>query len=190
MISRQTLLRDKNFIEKNVGNISERRMLLLYERYLHGSDKYGLGVEYLGKAYIIFRKNIPLKYCSCQTAHGKKNNQYLRFRPHLWGSEEIAKAKGYVNLGETSEIYKLYTCDNKKGYNSGYCFEKALFNYYGIEGWKQDNKRADKGGDIELNGENVQIKFVEKNSLATITSTDKILNQINRLLKTAAALAK
>lgn len=182
-MTRETLIRDKKYIEKNAGNISTRRMLLLYERYLHGSDVYGLGVEYNNEAFIIFRKNIPLKYCSCQTSHGKTNNQYLRFRPHEWGALEIANARGKINLGSTEEMYKLYTCKNKKGYNSGYCCEKAVFNFYGIDGWVQDNKRADKGGDIELNGKKIQLKYVEKNSLATITSTKKILNQINRMLK-------
>ena len=82
-------------------------------------------------------------------------------------------------------MYKLYTCNNKQGFNSGYCCEIALFNYYGIKGWTQDNKRADKGGDIEINGKQIQIKFAQKNSLATITSTDKILNKIEELLKSA-----
>jgi len=185
-MNRETLLRDKNYIEKNAGRISTSRMLRYYERYLHGSDKYALGAEFEEKVFAIIRKHIPLKYCSCQTSHGEKVVQYLRFRPHLWGSEEIANARGSINLGTTKEIYKLYRCNNKKGYNSGYCCEIALYNYFGIEGWTQDNKRADKGGDIEINGEQVQIKFVEKNSLATITSTEKILNQINRLLKNCA----
>lgn len=185
-MNRQTLLKDKNFIEKNAGNISVRRMLTLYEKYLHGSDEYGLGAEYENQMFIIFRKHIPLKYCSCQTSHGYTNNQYLRFRPHLWGAREIANAKGSINLGKTADLYNLYTCKTKKGYNSGYCCEKAVYDYFKVDGWKQDNKRADLGGDIQLNGKNIQLKYAEKNSLATITSTDKILNQINRLLQEIA----
>lgn len=185
-MNEKSLLRDKHYIEKNVGNIPTSKMLNFYEKYLHGSDKYILGAEYEESVYTIIRKHIPLKYCSCQTSHGEKSVQYLRFRPHLWGSKEIANARGSINLGTTEEIYSLYHCNNKKGYNSGYCCEIALYNHFGIEGWVQDNKRADKGGDIEINGEQLQIKFVEKNSLATITSTDKILNQINRLLKEIA----
>lgn len=183
-MDRNTLIRDKEYIKKNAGSIPESKMLSLYEKYLHGSDEYGLGAEYNREAFVIFRKHIPLKYCSCQTTHKKSGNiQYLRFRPHLWGSREIASTKGSLNLGSVDEIYPLYLCNNKKGYNSGYSCEIALYNYYGISGWKQDNKRADKGGDIEVNGKRIQIKFVEKNSLATITSTNKILNKINELLK-------
>lgn len=183
-MDKKTLLRDKNYIEKNAGSISKKRMLLLYERYLHGSDEYGLGIEYKENAYVIFRKHIPLKYCSCQTSH-KTNEQFLRFRPHLKEAKEISTARGVVNIGNIKEMYTLYKCNNQQGFNSGYCFEKALFNYYNIEDWKQDNLRADKGGDIEINGKKIQLKFVQKNSCATITSTTRILNQINRLLKVA-----
>ena len=72
----------------------------------------------------------------------------------------------------------------KKGYNSGYCFEKAVYAKYGIEEeWTQDNKASTKGGDICLNGREIQIKYVEKGSLATITSTSKILRQIDKILE-------
>ena len=181
-MDKNTILRDKKYIENHIGEIPVSRMLLFYERYLHGSDEYGLGVEYEDEAHLIFRKHIPLKYCSCQTDH-KLNNQYLRLRPYMQGAKEIANARGVIHLGKVEDIYKLYPCKNKKGYNSGYCCEIALFDFFNIDGWKQDNKRADKGGDIEINGKQIQIKYVEKGSLATITSTDKILNKINELLK-------
>lgn len=184
-MDKRTLERDKKYIENHIGEMSVSRMLLYYERYLHGSDMYGLGAEYEGEANVMFRKHIPQKYCSCQTDH-RKNIQYLRFRPHEWGAKEIANARGVISLGNAKEMYKLYTCNNKKGYNSGYCCEIALFNLYDIEGWTQDNKRADKGGDIEINGKQIQIKFAEKESLATITNTNKILNKINELLKECA----
>lgn len=182
-MNKQILIRDKNYIEKNAGNISERRMLLFYERYCHGSELYGLGADCNGEAVAIFRKHIPLKYCSCQTSHGKTNNQFLRFRPHEWGAKEIANAKGAINLGSVNEMYRLYQCNTKQGFNGGYCFEKAIFNFYGIEGWTQDNKPASDGGDVEINGKQVQLKYAPKASLATITSTNKILRIINKMLK-------
>lgn len=181
-MTREEILKDKAYIENHIGEIPAEEMLNLYEKYLNGSEGYALGVELDGEVYVIFSKHIPLKYCSCQTDH-KTNKQYIRFRPHLWGAKEIANTKGVLNLGKTKDIYSLYPCKNKKGYNSGYCCEIALFNYYGIEGWKQDNKRADKGGDIEINGTQIQIKYVEKNSLATVTNTKKIVNKMNELLK-------
>ena len=181
-MTKKTLERDKKYIETHIGEIPTSKMILFYERYLHGSDMYGLGAEFENMAFLIYRKHIPQKYCSCQTDH-KKNIQYLRFRPHPWGAKEIANARGVINLGNVGEMYKLYTCKNKKGYNSGYCCEIALFNLYGLDNWTQDNKRADKGGDIEINGKQIQIKYAEKESLATITNTNKILNKINELLK-------
>ena len=111
-MTKKTLERDKKYIETHVGEIPTSKMILFYERYLHGSDEYGLGAEFEDMAYLIYRKHIPQKYCSCQTDH-KKNIQYLRFRPHTWGAKEIANARGVINLGDVKEMYKLYTCNNK-----------------------------------------------------------------------------
>lgn len=180
--------RDLAFIQKNVGTISTQRMITLYNKYLNGADCYIIGAELNGEAIALERKHIPQKWCSCQTTHraDKIDNQYLRFRPHLWGAKEMAESRGAFSVGNTDEMYKLYQCNTKKGYNSGYCFEKALFNLFGIDGWTQDNKASSKGGDICINGKEIQAKFVEKNSLATITSTDKIINEINRRMKKVA----
>ena len=184
-MTRKEILRDKKYIENHIGEISVRRMMTLYNKYLNGSDEYIFGMEYNGEIFALRRKHIPLKYCSCQTDH-KANDQCLRIRHRAWSSKEIANSRDAIALGSAEEMYKLYTCDTKSGYNGGYCFEIALFNYYKIKGWKQDNKRADKGGDIEINGTQIQAKFCPKESLATITTTKKLLNKINELLKEVA----
>lgn len=176
-----TAIRD--YITANVGKLSIVEMANYYHTFLHGADKYLFGVEFDRMIYGYFDKEIPLKYCSCQTDH-KTNTQYLRFRPHEWGAQEIATRTDAICFGSTEEVYKLYTCNTKKGYNSGYCFEKAVFAKYGMaDEWAHDNKASTEGGDIRLNGEEIQMKFVEKASLATITSTDKILRQINKILE-------
>lgn len=177
--------RDLAHIEKHTGEISPKRMLTMYDKYLNGADSYILGAELNGEAVALKRKHIPEKWCSCQTDH-KEDNQYLRLRPHKIGAIEMSESRGAFIVGDTEEIYQLYKCNTKKGYNSGYCFEIALFNLYGIEGWKQDNKASSKGGDIVINGEEIQIKYVEKDSLATITSTKKIKNEILRRLEKVA----
>lgn len=170
-----TLKRDKKYIENHIGNIPISRLMRLYDRYANGSDEYLLGVEYEGETYSKFYKHIPVRYISTQTDH-KENNQYIRFRPHKWGAKEIANAKGSFHIGTVEDIYKLYG-------NKGYCFEIAVYEYYGVDGWKQDNKRADKGGDIEINGKKIQMKYSHGNSAATITSTNKLLNIINEKIK-------
>lgn len=185
MTERAKLERDLNYIKENRGNISTKKMMALYTRYMNGSDAYILGAEFEGEAFAIIRKHIPLKWCSCQTDH-ETNNQYLRLRTHKWGAEELSKSRGVFNLGAVEEMYQLYKCNTKKGYNSGYCFEIALFNFFAIEGWKQDNKHSTKGGDIEIDGKQYQAKFVEKESLATITSTSKLINELERRLKKCA----
>lgn len=185
-MTRKEILRDKKYIENHIGEIPVRRMMTLYNKYLNGSDEYIFGMEYNGEIFALRRKHIPLKYCSCQTDH-KTNNQYLRIRNHIETSKEVANSRGVINLGNAEEVYKLYTCGTKSGHNGGYCFEIALFNYYEVDGWKQDNKRADKGGDIEINGVQIQAKFCPKESLATITTTKKLLNKINELLNERVA---
>ena len=177
--------RDLAYIDNHTGEISIRRMLTMYEKYLNGADSYILGAELNGEAIALKRKYLPQKWCSCQTDHAE-NNQFLRLRPHKKGAIEMSESRGAFTVGDTEDIYKLYQCNTKKGYNSGYCFEIALFNLYGIEGWKHDNKPSTKGGDITIDGEEIQIKYVEKNSLATITSTKKIRKEIIRRLEKVA----
>ncbi len=173
----------RDYIQNNIGKLTPAEMLKFYEMFMHGADGYLLGVEFDGMTYGFFSETIPLQYCSCQTDH-KEGKQYLRFRPHAWGAQEIATREDAVCFGSTEYVYSLYTCNTKKGYNSGYCFEKAVYEKYGMsEQWAQDNKASTLGGDICLNGKEIQIKFVEKESLATITSTSKILRQIDTILK-------
>lgn len=182
-MNKNELIAIRDYITENTGHLTPAEMLHFYEMFMNGSDSYLLGVEFDGMAYAIYSDTIPLKYCSCQTDH-KTNDQFLRFRPHLWGSQEIATNENALCFGSVAEMYTLYTCNTKKGYNSGYCFEKAVYNHYGMGSqWEQDNKASTKGGDMCLNGCEIQMKYVEKNSLATITSTKKILREIEKILK-------
>ena len=182
-MNRTEIIKIKEYIKNNIGCLSPKEMLDFYEMFMDGADKYLLGVEFDEMVYGYYSKEIPLKYCSCQTDH-KTNVQYLRFRPNEWGAQEIATRQDVICFGTTERIYKLYTCNTKKGYNSGYCFEKAVYAKYGREEeWKQDNKHSVDGGDFNLDGEEIQLKYVEKGSLATITSTNKILRQIDKILE-------
>lgn len=181
-MTKNEIIEIRTYIENNIGKLSPAEMMHLYHTFMHGADKYLLGVEFDEMVYGFFTVEIPLRYCSCQTDH-KTNVQYLRFRPHEWGAQEIATREDAICFGSTETVYKLYTCNTKKGYNSGYCFEKAVFAKYNMaDEWVQDNKASTYGGDIRLNGEEVQMKYVEKESLATITSTAKILRQIDKVI--------
>ena len=181
-MTKAEIIEIKEHIENNIGFLTPAELMNYYEMFMHGADKYLLAAEFDEMSYGFFTKEIPLKYCSCQTDH-KMNVQYLRFRPHGWGAQEIATREDAVCFGSIEYIYTLYTCNTKKGYNSGYCFEKAVYEKYGMaDEWEQDNKASVYGGDIRLNGEEIQIKYVEKDSLATITSTSKILRQIEKIL--------
>lgn len=182
----ETMKRDREYIIQNAGNIPLPMMAVLHERYVNGADEYLLGVEYEGKIYGLFVPELILEFCSCQTTHKKTNNQYLRFRPHLYGAAIIANDPRAICFGTTEEIYPLYKCNNKQGFNAGYSFEIAVYNKFHVDGWKQDNKPASEGGDIELNGRQVQMKFVREESLATVTSTNKILRRIDKLMREAA----
>ena len=128
-MTKKTLERDKKYIETHVGEIPTSKMILFYERYLHGSDEYGLGVEFENMAYLIYRKHIPQKYCSCQTDH-QKGIQYLRFRPHEWGAKEIANARAYeyeYSINPTDRCaYTSVSLDTK---DIGDCVEVSATNF-------------------------------------------------------------
>lgn len=182
-MTREELLIEKAYIEQNTRYLTPAELMRFYEKYLHGADGFLLGAEFDEMVYGYYTDTIPLKYCSCQYDSQKKV-QYLRFRPHQWGAQEIATREDAICFGDTATVYTLYTCNTKKGYNSGYCFEKAVYARYGMEDrWVQDNKPSSEGGDISLNGKEYQLKYCEKESLATITNTKKILAQIDKILK-------
>lgn len=182
-MTKEELLKEKIYIETHVGCLTPAEMMHYYEKYMHGADGYLLGVEFDEMVYGYYTDTIPLKYCSCQR-DTVNNIQYLRFRPHQWGAQEIATREDAICFGGTKEVYKLYTCNTKKGYNSGYCFEKAVYAKYGmVDRWAQDNKPSTEGGDISLDGKEYQLKYYEKESLATITNTKKIIAQINKILE-------
>lgn len=182
-MTKSEIIAIRDYIIENTGKLSIFEMYKFYTMFLDGADAYLLGVEFDEMVYGYFSKEIELKYCSCQTDH-KANVQYLRFRPHAWGAQEIATREDAICFGSTEEVYKKYTCNTKKGYNSGYCFEIAVFEKYGKgDEWKQDNKPSSEGGDFNLDGIEYQLKYVEKDSLATITSTKKIINRINKILE-------
>lgn len=172
---------DRDYIKMNAGQISTEEMIAFYERYMNGADCYLEGVEHDGKIYGIFEDSLNPQFCSCQTTH-KTKNQYLRFRPHQYGAEVIANDSNAICFGEAKEVYNLYKCKNKQGFNAGYCFEIVVYNKYQMK-WVQDNKPCHKGGDICINNKEVQLKFARKGSLATVTSTKKILKRINELIK-------
>ena len=170
----EAIQNDYNYIKENIGNIPTERMIELYEKYLNGTDSYLCGVEYQGEIYGIFEKTLNTNLCACQTDH-KKNIQYLRYRPHLKGSALVANDENAIHFGSTNEIYKLFLCKNKQGFNAGYCFEIAVYTHFGRrEEWKQDNKPSCKGGDIRINEEEIQMKFVRKDSLATVTPQENL----------------
>jgi hypothetical protein len=182
-MTKTELMRIRNHIETNIGFLPTAEILTYYEMFMNGSDRYLLGVEYDKQVYGFYSETIPLEYCSCQTDH-KANDQFLRFRPYDSGAKKIAAREDSMCFGSTDYVYTLYTCNNKQGFNSGYCFELAVFEKYGIaDQWRQDNKASTKGGDLYLNGEEVQMKFVKKGGLATITSARKIIREIDRIIK-------
>lgn len=184
-MTRTALLADLAYITAHIGTLTISELLGYYERYMNGADEYLLGVEFDDMVYGYFTSEIDRRYCSSQTDHAK-NVQYLRFRPHQWGAQEIATREDAICFGSTETVYAMYPCATKKGYNSGYCFEKAVYAHYDMaDEWKEDNLPSTEGGDLRLNGKEIQLKYAEKESLATITNTAKIINQIEKLLDTA-----
>lgn len=184
-MSKIELIAMKEYITKKIGHLTLNEFIYYYELLMNGSDEYILGVEYKGKAYGFHTKDIPLEYCSTQTDH-KKDIQYLRFGGTDKKAKMIIDKENVECFGTCEEIYNFYHCNTKSGHNTGYCFEIAVFDSYGIKNeWCQDNKASTKGGDISINGKEIQVKFSSKGSAATITSTATILKELDRRIKIA-----
>lgn len=134
------------------------QMLSNYHK-LNKAEKYIIGFSYGYAVYMILLDKIPTTIAKREKSGNK--GYALRLRLNKTDKEKLLRKGAY------------YICDNKdlevKGYNKGEMFEKAVTEYYGIK-WEKDYIPFYVSGDINLDGQEIQIKFQG----ATITTEKQI----------------
>lgn len=116
---------------------------------LSAADYIGVGFEYKGKIFLAFMPQFSRCYCYVDrqaTSHGK--NKTIRFRVSVKQAGRLAK-----NALPIANAVEMDDAPNK-----GERFEQLVCKLYGKE-WERSHTPFTKAGDIEISGEQVQLKY-------------------------------
>ena len=131
--------------------MKKQTMIRQYRRF-SGADGYIVGFEYKKNIYIIEVAEIMPRWMSVQHSSSRTGRvPKLQMSINNKAKEQFIR-KGATCLGSED----LIICDDL---NKGFAFERLVSEYYGIEYRGQDNVGFWVGGDLEVDGEQIQIKF-------------------------------
>ena len=139
--------------------MTKTTMLKTYRQF-SAADNYILGFVYEKMLYMVRVAEIMPRYLNVEEA-SRNQGENLRLRLKKKHKEQLMK-KAPICLGSAD-------CLNDSKYNKGEVFEKLVTEYYG-QTWKKDTVPFWVQGDINLNGEEVQIKL----DSATLMNTKQI----------------
>lgn len=131
--------------------MTKQRMIKLYRQY-SGADSYIIGFVYKHELYMIEVDEImPRQIQVLHTSHrnGYQPKLQLVLNNHL--KEQFIR-KGATHLGSEEMVMN-------KEFNKGVEFERLICEMNGIEFRGKDNVGFWAGGDVEINGKQVQVKF-------------------------------
>ena len=121
-------------------------------RKFSGAESYIIGFIYKHQLYMIKVAEIMPRYMSVQHSSSKTGRvPKLQLTINNSHKEQMIR-KGAICLGSED----LIVCDDL---NKGFAFERLVSEFYGIEYRGQDNVGFWVGGDLEVNGEQIQVKF-------------------------------
>ena len=122
---------------------------------------YGIGFIVNHQLYLIFTNSLPVEWLRIEKA-SRGQGWSLRLRMSKQIRESLIE--NAICLGSENLLI-----DDR--YNKGETFERCVAEHYGLS-WKKDTKCFTEGGDLNINGIEIQIKL----NTATIT-TEKTLNR-------------
>jgi hypothetical protein len=134
-------------------------MINTYRKY-SAADNYILGFVYDKMLYMVRVAEIMPRYLNVEAA-SRNQGENLRLRLKKAHKAQLMR-KAPICLGSADSLIS-------DKYNKGEIFEKMVTEYYGQE-WKKDTVPFWVQGDINLNGEEVQIKL----DGATLVNTKQI----------------
>lgn len=145
------------------SNVTAKHFYAQYRRFA-GAHTYMIGINRKGKMYYFITNRISERWLRTDHQSSKKGGaQQLKLRiPAKEWDELIASGKA-VLIGSVEEVTAQFPCINKKGEtykNAGVSFEKWAANTFcGIADRAKDSDNFTTGGDININGVEVQVKF-------------------------------
>ena len=141
--------------------MTKANMIKTYRQF-SAADNYILGFVYEKMLYMVRVAEIMPRYLNVEEA-SRNQGENLRLRLKKAHKAQLMK-KAPICLGSAD-------CLNDSKYNKGEIFEKLVTEYYG-QTWTKDNIPFYIQGDININGEEVQIKL----DSATLMNTKQIKN--------------
>ena len=139
--------------------MNKTTMIKTYRQF-SAADNYILGFIYDKMLYMVRVAEIMPRYLNVEEA-SRNQGENLRLRLKKAHKAQLMK-KAPICLGSAD-------CLNDSKYNKGEVFEKLVTEYYG-QTWEKDTIPFWVQGDINLNGEEVQIKL----DSATLMNTKQI----------------
>ena len=131
--------------------MTKATMIKNYRKF-SGAESYIIGFVYKHQLYMIKVAEIMPRYMSVQHSSSKTGRvPKLQLTINNSHKEQMIR-KGAICLGSED----LVVCSDL---NKGFAFEKLVSEFYGIEYRGQDNVGFWVGGDLEVNGEQIQVKF-------------------------------
>ena len=128
--------------------MTKANMIKTYRQF-SAADNYILGFVYEKMLYMVRVAEIMPRYLSVEEA-SRNQGENLRLRLKKVHKAQLMK-KAPICLGSAD-------CLNDSKYNKGEVFERLVTEYYG-QTWQKDTVPFWVQGDINLNGEEVQIKL-------------------------------
>lgn len=131
--------------------MTKATMIRNYRKF-SGAESYIIGFVYKHMLYMIKVAEIMPRWMSVQHSSSRTGRvPKLQMSINNKAKEQFIR-KGAVCLGSED----LIICNDL---NKGFAFERLVSEYYGIEYRGQDNVGFWVGGDLEVDGEQIQIKF-------------------------------
>ena len=130
--------------------MSKAQMLKLYKAYT-AAEGYMVGFSYKGMGYGKLLKNIPEQMIEVWHESSKKGGS-AKLQMVTRKADKEKMVRGAICFGSTDIL-------EDDTYNKGVMFEKVVSEYYGVEFRGKDSEPFYKGGDLEINGKQIQIKF-------------------------------
>ena len=123
-----------------------------YYRKFSGADAYILGFVYKHDLYCITVDEIMPRFMRVEKSSSKKGgHEKLQFRLNNALKEQLIR-KGAEKIGTETDLLEIAG-------NKGVSFERMVYRINGQEPRPKDSVRFDKGGDININGVEYQIKL-------------------------------
>jgi hypothetical protein len=127
------------------------RMRKDYERFT-GAEGYAIGFHVGEEVFVAMLNKIPRRYTKLQkecSKNGGGYGLYINVRSKKAKNELMKKA---VKVGTLADLQ-----DEK--YNKGVMFEKLVYELNGQEFRGKDSVRFTEGGDIVIDGKQIQVKY-------------------------------